>query len=302
MPEDLKATIFDVQRFSLHDGPGIRTTVFFKGCPLQCAWCQNPESWRAGPEMAFYAHLCRQCFTCWSVCEEQAILPQPDQRIDYSRCTSCGECADSCVDDALRVVGRAWTVADLVAELLKDAEYFKESGGGITLSGGEPLLQAGFIKALLPELKKEQIHVTLETCGVFNWQGATSLLPFLDLVYYDLKIMASGQHARFTGSDNELVLANFARFTQAGVDLQARMPVIPGINDNEENVRETAEFLLDNGRPSIHLLPYHNMGEAKIPRMHTRQKRLELSPQTPADLGRVKDFFTARGIEATLYE
>lgn len=296
------AIIFDVQRFSLHDGPGIRTTVFFKGCPLRCAWCQNPESWETGPEIAFYEHLCRQCLTCLTVCEEQAILKQPGYRVDYDRCTACGKCADACVDDALRVVGRAWTVADLVAELLKDEDYFKESGGGVTLSGGEPLLQAGFLKALLPELKNRQLHVTLETCGLFNWRGVESLLPFLDLVYYDLKIMAGEQHARFTGTDNGPVLANFVRFSKADVALQARMPVIPGINDGEANIRETAGFLLENGQTSIHLLPYHNMGEAKIPRLHTRQKQLELNPQTPDDLQRVKALFADRGVEAIIYD
>lgn len=296
------ALIFDIQRFSLHDGPGIRTTVFFKGCPLRCAWCQNPESWAPGPEIAFYEHLCRQCFNCLTVCAEQAILQQADQRVDYARCTACGKCADACVDDALRLVGRAWTVADLVAELLKDEDYFKESGGGVTLSGGEPLLQAGFLKVLLPELKSRQIHVTLETCGLFNWRGAQGLLPFLDLVYYDLKMMAAEQHNRFTGTDNRFVLANFTRFSKTDIVLQARMPVIPGINDHEANIRDTAGFLLENKQASIHLLPYHNMGEAKISRLHTDQKSLNLDSQTPGDLERVKALFAASGIEATIYD
>ena len=124
------AIIFDVQRFSLHDGPGIRTTVFFKGCPLRCAWCQNPESWQAAPEIAFYRHLCRQCLTCLTVCEEGAVLEGAEQRVDHSRCSACGKCAEACVDDALRLVGRAWRVDDLVAELLKDADYYADSGGG----------------------------------------------------------------------------------------------------------------------------------------------------------------------------
>ncbi|MCP3954406.1 MAG: glycyl-radical enzyme activating protein, partial [Desulfobacterales bacterium] len=263
------AIIFDVQRFSLHDGPGIRTTVFFKGCPLRCAWCQNPESWEPGPEIAFYEHLCRQCFTCLTVCEEQAIFKQADQRVDYGRCSACGKCADACVDDALRVVGRAWTVSDLVAELHKDVDYFETSGGGVTLSGGEPMLQAEYLRELLPELKKRKTHVTLETCGLFNWRGMESLLPFLDLVYYDLKIMAADAHERLTGTVNGPVLENFTRLFKADVALQARMPVIPDINDGEANIRDTAGFLLENGQASIHLLPYHNMGEAKIPRLHT---------------------------------
>lgn len=302
MPDNKTTIIFDVQRFSLYDGPGIRTTVFFKGCPLRCAWCQNPESWASDPEIAFYEHLCRQCFNCRSVCEEQAILEQADHRVDYARCTVCGKCADACVDDALRVVGREWTVSELVPELLKDADYFEESGGGVTLSGGEPMLPAEFLKDLLPELKSRPVHVNIETCGLFSWRQMENLLQFLDLVYFDLKIMAGEKHREFTGIDNVPVLENFERLSKTAIVLQARMPVLPGINDGPNNIQDTAGFLLKNGQASIHLLPYHNMGEAKIPRLHTGQKQLNLKPQTPGDLKRVKELFEAQGIEAIVYD
>ncbi len=296
------AIIFDIQRFSLHDGPGIRTTVFFKGCPLRCAWCQNPESWNPRPEIAFYKHLCKQCFSCAPVCEEKAIVTHTDRRVDYTRCTSCGKCADACVDTALRVVGREWRVDALVAELLKDADYFADSGGGVTLSGGEPMLHPGFLENLLPALKNRNIHVILETCGVFSWGQIESLLPLLDLVFFDLKMMAGDTHKTLTGHSNALILNNFSRLSKEFSHLQARMPVIPTINDGRENILDTAGFLVKNGHASIHLLPYHNLGESKIPRLNTGQKCLGVNFQTADDLSRLKVLFEKEGVEAIIYE
>ena len=300
MYDQNEAIIFDVQRFSLHDGPGIRTTVFFKGCPLRCAWCQNPESWRTEPEIAFYKQHCRGCFDCLAVCRENAILQHADRRIDYSRCTGCGECADACVQTALRVVGRVWTVTDLVRELVKDSDYFEESGGGITLSGGEPMQQAGFLDALLPELKRRHIHVTMETCGQFAWERIESLLPFLDLILFDLKVMAPESHQAFTGCSNGNILKNFVRLSSVFGNLQARLPVIPGINNGRTNILNTAGFLLRNGHDSICLLPYHNLGEAKISSLNTDQKRLGINPQTIHDLDPVKALFEANGVKARI--
>ncbi|WP_324292359.1 glycyl-radical enzyme activating protein [uncultured Desulfosarcina sp.] len=295
-----KAIIFDVQRFSLHDGPGIRTTVFFKGCPLRCIWCQNPESWRAEPEIAFYKQLCRGCFECLAACRENAILQRPDKRIDDARCTGCGACADVCVKTALRVVGRIWTVAELVDEIVKDCDYFKESGGGVTLSGGEPMQQTRFLRTLLPELKRRHIHIAMETCGHFSWERMEHLLPFLDLIYFDLKAMAHDSHHAFTGCSNERILKNFEKLSGRFGNLQARMPVIPGKNDGRTNILATARFLLENGKDSIRLLPYHNLGEAKISRLNTEQKPLGIPPRTARDRDRVKTLFEANGVKATI--
>ncbi|MCB2145619.1 MAG: glycyl-radical enzyme activating protein [Deltaproteobacteria bacterium] len=300
MHDDNHAIVFDVQRFSLHDGPGIRTTVFFKGCPLRCAWCQNPESWHARPEIAFYRHRCRGCLECLPACREKAIVPYVDRRIDYTRCTGCGECTDACVQTALRVVGRVWTVADLVSELVKDSDYFEESGGGITLSGGEPMQQAGFLRTLLPELKRRHFHVAMETCGQFVWERIERLLPFLDLILFDLKLMAPDSHQAFTGCSNGRILKNFARLSRVFSHLRARLPVIPGINDSRTNILNTAVFLLKNGQDSICLLPYHNLGESKISSLNTDQKRLGIKPRTAHDLDRVKVLFEANGVKATI--
>lgn len=299
MHDSDKAIIFDVQRFSLHDGPGIRTTVFFKGCPLRCVWCQNPESWRAEPEIAFYAQHCRGCFDCLAACRENAILEHADERIDYTRCTGCGGCAAVCVQTALRIIGRFWMVADLVDEIVKDYDYFEESGGGVTLSGGEPMQQARFLCALLPELKHRHIHIAMETCGHFSWEQMEPLLPFLDLIYYDLKMMAPHSHQASTGCTNKKILKNFCNLSGTFSNLQARMPVIPGKNDDPANILATAGFLLENGHQSIRLLPYHNLGEAKISSLNTEQKPLGIKPQKRHDLGKVKALFEANGVKAT---
>lgn len=191
---------------------------------------------------------------------------------------------------------------DLVSELIKDADYFMDSGGGITLSGGEPLLQSGFLQALLPKLKELQLHVTMETCGVFAWQQMETLLPYLDLIFFDLKLMDDSAHAKYTGLGNALILDNFSRLSNARVCLQARMPVIPGINDSRENIAAVAKFLKLNAHKAIHCLPYHHLGEAKIPRLNTPQKKLNLISCPDADGRRAKTLFAAAGIEAQIYE
>jgi glycyl-radical enzyme activating protein len=180
-----RALIFDIQRFCLHDGPGIRTALFFKGCALRCAWCHNPESHQARQEIAFFAHCCVQCYACREVCPKKAILTDPDRRIDNPLCDGCGNCVASCLTRALRMIGKSWGTADLLAEVRKDRDFFISSGGGVTLSGGEPMLQVAFLEGFLPHLKGEGIHVTLETCGHFPWADMERIVPFLDLIYFD---------------------------------------------------------------------------------------------------------------------
>jgi glycyl-radical enzyme activating protein len=202
--------LFDLQRFSLHDGPGIRSTVFFKGCPLRCRWCQNPESHTCTPEMAFYQERCQACFCCEAVCPEQAITRRPEARIDFARCSACGACAAVCDSQAIVTIGQRWPVDRLVAEIEKDRDFFEDSGGGVTLSGGEPMGQHAFLACLLPALKARGRHVALETCGVFTWQQMEPLLPHLDLIYFDLKHMAPDIHRDLTGRDNTLIQSTAA--------------------------------------------------------------------------------------------
>jgi pyruvate formate lyase activating enzyme len=294
--------LFDVQRFSLHDGPGIRTTVFFKGCPLQCRWCQNPESHRTQPEMAFYRERCQACFICETVCPEDAIIRRPAARIDVTRCSACGACATACPQQAIMIIGQRWPVEVLAAEIKRDSDFFEESGGGVTLSGGEPMLQHAYLARLLPNLKAHGLHVTLETCGVFAWQPIVALLPHLDLIYFDIKHMAKEAHTDLTGRDNTRILDNFIRLSHRLAHLQARMPLVPGMNDDESNLRATARFLRQNHHHRIHCLPYHNLGEAKLARLQTDLKPLNTERMTPEGLQWVQETFEQEGVHALIYD
>lgn len=290
------ATLVDVQRFCLHDGPGIRTTVFFKGCPLRCRWCQNPEAIRPGAEMAFYAERCVGAGSCASVCPEDAILPGPDRRIDVDRCTACGACAEACDHRALRLVGRRMDVDTLVAEVLKDRHFHVDSGGGVTLSGGEPMVHAPFLAQLLPRLKAHDVHVVLQTCGVFPWRHMAPLLAHLDLVQFDLKHMDHEVHRRLTGAGNRAILDNFRRLATSPVPVQPRMPVIPGHNDDPDNIEATARFLLEQGHDRLHCLAHHHLGEAKLPRIAPVLEPLHLSNLDPQELDVVARRFTQEGV------
>jgi pyruvate formate lyase activating enzyme len=259
--------VIDVQRFSLHDGPGIRTTVFFKGCPLRCAWCHNPESLRRAPEMSFHANRCAGEQRCAAACPRGAIRIDAEQRIDFAACDACGLCVAACPHGALQLIGRRHALDALVEELLKDRDYFRESGGGVTLSGGEPMLHARYLHRLVPRLTAEGVAVALQTCGVFPWAHMEPLLPHLALVQFDLKHMDPAAHARLTGATNEMILANFVRLATSGVRVEPRMPIVPGLNDDEANVRATARFLARHGHTTLQCLPYHDLGEAKLGRL-----------------------------------
>ncbi len=296
-----KALVFDIQRFCLHDGPGIRTVLFFKGCALRCAWCHNPESHQARREVAFFAHCCVQCYACREVCPKTAILTGPERRIDHALCDGCGNCAASCLTRALRMIGKTWGTADLLAEVRKDRDFFISSGGGITLSGGEPMLQAAFLEGFLPSFKGDGIHVTLETCGHFPWADMERIAPFLDLIYFDLKQMDSARHESYTTRGNALILGNFRRLAAVFPHLQPRMPVIPGINDDEKNILATAMLLHECALDTIHCLPYHRLGEAKLGRIGMSRPNPELNIPHRPDLKPVIERFVREGIHAVAY-
>ena len=296
------ATVFDIQRFSIHDGPGIRTTIFFKGCPLRCRWCQNPESHKSGIEIAFYKERCAFCFACKDVCPENAIVESEGVRIDFDRCNACGKCVSECMNNALRLVGRNWDVSALLCEILKDKDFFDDSEGGITLSGGEPTLYSAFLREFLPLVKNEGVHVNMETSGAFKWNSIESILPFLDLIFYDLKLMDSKMHQVYTGIDNRTIMENLKRLAGNFPNLSVRMPVIPSINDTPYNIAATARFLKENSLQAIHLLPYHSLGEAKLGRIKTDLEPLDLPADNGDYLLSAKSRFEDHGISVTLYD
>ncbi|MEW5734764.1 MAG: glycyl-radical enzyme activating protein [Thermodesulfobacteriota bacterium] len=297
-PDKLKAVVFDIQRFSLHDGPGIRTTVFFKGCPLSCLWCQNPESRKPEPEIAFYEERCLGCLACERACQEGAIRLDKKNRVDWTRCTSCGKCVPVCSGEALRMVGRSMSVSEVAAEVMADKDFFARSGGGATLSGGEPLMQPAFAAALADRLADGGVQTAVETCGQFSYSRASSLFPRLDLVLFDLKAVDGELHKKLTGRSNRTILENFSRLASDGVNLVARMPVIPGMNDSEENLRALAGFLKKQGKKDMVLLSYHGLWEAKLHRVPTAQKPLGLSGG-PEAAERAKAVLAREGIHAS---
>jgi pyruvate formate lyase activating enzyme len=240
--------------------------------------------------------------TCKDACQENAILETPDQRVDYNSCNVCSQCVSVCLYEALKTVGALWDIEQLLAEIKKDIDFFFDSGGGITLSGGEPAVQSRFLESFLPLLKDQDIHVNIETCGVFQWSEMKELLPFLDLLYYDLKLMDPHQHKKYTGQDNKIILENFSRLASAFPNLQARMLVVPGINDSHENILSMARFLKQCSKNSIHLLKYHHFGEAKLPTIQTQLKPLGLQTDAAAHMATTRDLFAKEGIEAVCME
>lgn len=250
---NLSATILEIQRMSTEDGPGIRTTVFFKGCSLRCGWCHNPESIAAYPQVHWVANQCLGCKTCLAVCTHGALsFSEKGNRIDRDRCTGCGLCAEACPANALELLGNSWELNDLVAEVIKDRIYFTKSGGGVTLGGGEPTLQLQFCRELLKMLKKLGIHTALDTCGMCSRDALQKLLPYSDLVLFDVKEIDPQKHRIFTGSTNIKILDNLLLVRdsmQTGgqpKELWIRTPIIPNATATGKNVRGIGKFIAAN--------------------------------------------------------
>ena len=256
--------IVDIKRGATEDGPGIRTTVFFKGCPLSCVWCQNPEAIDSREEIGFYANKCIGCGACAHACPNEAIALEENHRIVRAECLRCGACADACPARALRRIGRVYEIPALVDIILRDRFFYEASGGGVTLSGGEPTRWPVYAGALLRALKEKGIHTALQTGGHFDYEPvATAMLPWLDLVLFDLKIMDPSEHARYTGRGNERILDNFLRLLEHGVGILPRTPLIPGHTDSAENLSRIAGFLAEHHVDGHRLLPYNPLGQSK---------------------------------------
>ncbi|MGL5389178.1 MAG: glycyl-radical enzyme activating protein [Serratia sp. (in: enterobacteria)] len=258
-----QGVLFNIQRYSLHDGPGIRTIPFFKGCPLSCKWCSNPESQRPQPELIFKKNDCIRCGKCIDACQQNALSAEHRFFIDRERCIQCGECTRVCPTQALEMKGKRMTVAEVMHELQKEENLYRRSGGGITLSGGEPLAQPVFARELLKACKEKGWHTAIETTGLATAAVIDEVFPYVDLALTDIKAITPGLHLHNTGVENRQILENLIRIsflTKAIV----RIPVIPGINDNVEEIHGIAEFaLLMLNVDTIHLLPYHSYGENK---------------------------------------
>jgi pyruvate formate lyase activating enzyme len=263
---DRSAVITNIQGFSIHDGPGIRTVVFFKGCPLSCRWCANPECLSGEPQIGFIRALCAGCGTCFDICTREAVRDGDGvHRIDYARCDSCGECVAQCFYGALVRYGESKTVADVWDAVRRDKIFYDSSGGGVTASGGEPLLQAGFVRELFELCRGESIDTCIETCGFAPPEALEEVIPVTDHFLFDLKHMDPEIHSRLTGRSNARILENARLLLKRGADIVFRQPLIPGINDSVENIEATAAFLSGLGKNDLRLelMPYHRMGRGK---------------------------------------
>ena len=263
-PEERRPLILEIKGNSLDDGPGIRTVVFFKGCPLSCTWCHNPESKRSGPEISFDPGECAGCDTCISVCEEGALDRDNPSFIDRKRCTLCFKCVLSCPAEALSRVGRFMTVEEVAVEVEKDVPFFKTSGGGVTLSGGEPTLYMEYASGLLSRLEQMEVHTIVETCGHFNFDDFKEMiLPLVNSIYFDLKVFDPDAHRKYCGTSNELILENFIKLwtfsEDGGPEILPRIPLIPGITATDGNLAALADFLRECGARRVALLEYNPM-------------------------------------------
>lgn len=247
-----KGRIFDIIRASFVDGPGIRTSVFLKGCNLNCAWCHNPEGKNPKPQLMFYADKCSHCGKCAEVCPNE-----------LKSCTLCGRCAVVCPSDARRICGREISSEELLDEIKKDAEFYKSSGGGVTFSGGECMLQIDFLAEMLEKCKSEKIETAVDTAGNVPWSYFERILPYTDLFLYDIKSMKSEVHLKYVGADNELILENLGKLLRRGARVWIRIPIIPEVNDGDDDMLAVREFLKPCSPEKIELLPYHAMGENK---------------------------------------
>ena len=281
---DPSGTIFDIKRFAVHDGPGIRTTVFFKGCPLRCLWCHNPESMKIGRQIVFFENKCIGCGECYKRCTSGALKATPQGRMYVrEKCTLCGTCVEYCYAEATVMEGKVVSVEEVIEEVKKDMPFYENSNGGVTLSGGEPTMQAEFCLAVLRESKKAGMHTTLDTSGQVKWETFKKILEYVDLVLYDIKHMDPLKHKEYTGLSNKTILANLKKLDALDIPIEIRIPLIPGVNDSQENLSAVAQFLSDmKNIRRVKLLPYHRLGEGKYERLDMQYRLQDTAPPDKA--------------------
>ena len=297
----LTALVSNIQGYSIHDGPGIRTVVFLKGCPLRCRWCANPENLQDRVHVGFISNLCKNCFRCAQACPRNAILPG-DKRIDREKCDACCQCVEACFYGALVRYGKPMTAEEVFDKVRRDKMFYDTSGGGVTVSGGEPLTHADFVAELFGLCRGEGINTCVESCGCVPQSAFEKVLPLTDAFYFDLKLMDGEKHREYTGQSNEQILANARFLAGQGASILFRQPLIPGVNDDEENVRATCDFIRSLGRPDLglQLIAYHRMGASKYAALDIPYTLEELKPMDPRDVEAVRKAYEDGGVPCTV--
>ena len=292
-----KGIIFNIQRFSLHDGPGIRDLVFLKGCPLRCQWCSNPESQNPQAEVAYNPNRCiglQKCGLCSQTCPKEAIQQnqQGEIIIDRNLCDDCGRCAQVCPADALKVFGTSMTVTEVIKVAEEDGSFYSRSGGGVTVSGGEPLMQPAFVEKLLAQCRKDGISTAIETCGYGNFDDLANICLHADVIFFDLKCMDSQKHKKYTGVSNQIIKENLLKLAEKFPDkpVIVRTPLIPGVNDTVEDIEKIVQFI--KGMPNLkeyELLPYHRLGEPKYSQLGRKYALTRLKPLEEGKVNLLKE-------------
>ena len=296
--------VFNVQKYSIHDGDGIRTTIFFKGCPINCAWCHNPESQRFDKELLYFKDRCTGCGKCVTKCPNGAnTMIDGKAELDRSKCTACGICADWCITQARDIAGKEYTVKELVKEAEKDRQFYEESGGGITLSGGEVMSQdMDYIEQLCRILHNKGYSVNIDTCGYAPYEDYKRILPYVDTFLYDIKAMDKETHEKYIGVDNELILENLKKLSADGARINIRIPTIVGINATEEFMMDVVNFLKENSISvaQVNLLPYHNTGKHKYSKLDREYDTEGLMEKPSAEsMELFKNIFVKNGFNNT---
>jgi pyruvate formate lyase activating enzyme len=294
----MKNIVIEIQRWSMSDGPGTRTVVFLKGCPLHCPWCSNPESQDRLRQIGIFPSRCVECYACARECPEGVAIPAKKGAFSNANCTQCGKCIKACHSKARTWMGKEMSADQVVQLIKKDMVFYRKSFGGVTFSGGEPLTQPVFLKEIIEGCQKLGIHTAIETCGFFSWESAEDTVKLIDYVLFDIKHMDDKKHKELTGVSNKIVLENAKKIAQFDVPMVIRIPVIPNINGSEENIRATAKFVHDYlpGVLGIEMLPYHKLGLFKYDALGLDYKLHHIKPPDNAQMAMMRDLITAEGV------
>ncbi|WP_010166704.1 (2S)-3-sulfopropanediol dehydratase activating enzyme [Candidatus Epulonipiscium viviparus] len=304
----MQGIVFNIQHFTIHDGPGIRTELFLKGCPLRCEWCSNPEGLLPKLEVGVYKTKCiAKCEDCAKACPQGNILTfnrGKIQSIDRDKCTGCLECAKACPTEAIRQWGKIINIEECMKEILKDKGYYQRSGGGVTISGGEPLLQSEFVASVFRECQNEGIHTCVETSMYVTWENVAAVLPYADMVIADIKHMKADVHKKFTGVSNKLILENLKKLSQTGKEIILRIPVIPNVNEDADNVEATADFILNemsNNIRTLQLLSFMHLGEEKYESLGMPYKNIDVNRTAfQKVVAEIAEYMNSRGIHCVV--